>query len=110
MFNLLTCHQNLGAAPNAKRLVNVVQFYKSLPQGERAPNQPFGPIARYKEKYFNGDNATGKPLLHLAGFILIFGYSCEYYFHLRHHKNGEHQMNYNEAAYKEKQFMTIIYY
>ncbi|CAM9015181.1 unnamed protein product [Wickerhamomyces anomalus] len=82
--------KNLGAAPNAKRLVNVVQFYKSLPQGERAPNQPFGPIARYKEKYFNGDNATGKPLLHLAGFILIFGYSCEYYFHLRHHKNGEH--------------------
>ena len=25
---------NIGSAPNARRIGNVVQFYKSLPQGE----------------------------------------------------------------------------
>lgn len=80
--------KNLGAAPNAKRISNVVQFYKSLPQGQAAAVKPTGFVGRYKAKYFDGENASGKPLWHLALSILIMGYSLEYYFHLRHHKGG----------------------
>ncbi|CCE91834.1 F1F0 ATP synthase subunit f TDEL_0D02500 [Torulaspora delbrueckii] len=79
---------NIGSAPNARRIGNVVQFYKSLPQGEAAAVKPSGVIGRYKAKYFDGDNASGKPLWHLALGILVMGYSMEYFFHLRHHKNG----------------------
>ncbi|AQZ10001.1 ATP17 (YDR377W) [Zygosaccharomyces parabailii] len=82
--------KNLGSAPNAKRIVNVVQFYKSLPQGSAPAVKPSGLIGRYKAKYFDGDNASGKPLWHLALAIMTMGYSLEYYFHLRHAKDGEH--------------------
>ncbi|QLG72080.1 hypothetical protein HG535_0C04340 [Zygotorulaspora mrakii] len=80
--------KNIGSAPNAKRIANVVQFYKSLPQGPAAQIKPSGVIGRYKAKYFDGNNASGKPLWHLAVSILLMGYSLEYYFHLRHHKDG----------------------
>ncbi|CCC67738.1 hypothetical protein NCAS_0A11800 [Naumovozyma castellii] len=82
--------KHLTAAPNAKRINNVVGFYKLLPQGP-APkiNNLSGPLGRYKAKYYDGENASGKPLLHLIGAIVVLGYSMEYYFHLRHHKNGE---------------------
>ncbi|KAH3666569.1 hypothetical protein WICMUC_005638 [Wickerhamomyces mucosus] len=80
--------KNIGSNPAAKRLAQVVEFYKALPQGPAPQIKATGPIAKYKAAFFDGDNASGKPLLHLAGFILVFGYSLEYYFHLRHHKNG----------------------
>lgn len=80
--------KNIGSAPNAKRIANVVAFYRSLPQGPAAAIKPSGVIGRYKAKYFDGDNATGKPLWHLALSILVMGYSMEYFFHLRHHKEG----------------------
>ncbi|SCU79873.1 LADA_0B03730g1_1 [Lachancea dasiensis] len=80
--------KNLGSAPNAQRISQVVQFYKSLPQGAAPAYKPSGPIGKYKAKYFDGENASGKPLLHLALFVLGMGYSMEYYFHLRHHKDG----------------------
>lgn len=88
MNQILTNSQNLGSAPNAQRISQVVQFYKSLPQGAAPAYKPSGPIGKYKAKYFDGDNASGKPLLHLALFVLGMGYSMEYYFHLRHHKGG----------------------
>lgn len=81
---------NLGASPNAKRLAGVVEFYKSLPQGEAPKVVRKGPIGRYFAAYGEGNNASGKPLLHLALAVIFFGYSAEYYSHLRHHKDGEH--------------------
>ncbi|CCE65085.1 hypothetical protein TPHA_0J02650 [Tetrapisispora phaffii CBS 4417] len=82
--------QNLGSAPNAQRINKVVDFYKRLPQGSQPAAAPNGLVARYKAKYFDGDNAGLKPVVHLVAGILVLGYSMEYYFHLRHHKNGEH--------------------
>ncbi|KAI5970587.1 ATP17 [Candida margitis] len=77
--------KNLGSAPNAKRMQEVVSFYKKLPQGAApAAKKPTNPLARYRAAYFDGDNASGKPLLHLAVVILIFGYSLEYQ-HLKAH-------------------------
>ncbi|KAK9472291.1 mitochondrial F1-F0 ATP synthase subunit F of fungi-domain-containing protein [Dipodascopsis tothii] len=81
---------NLGSTPNAKRLTNVVGFYKALPRGAASPIKPKGPIGWYKAKYFDGEKASGAPLLHAVLSILLLGYSLEYYTHLRHHKGGEH--------------------
>ena len=81
--------KNIGSAPNAKRIANVVHFYKSLPQGPAPAIKANTRLARYKAKYFDGDNASGKPLWHFAIGIIAFGYSMEYYFHLRHHKGAE---------------------
>ncbi|KAG0666565.1 ATP synthase f chain, mitochondrial precursor [Maudiozyma exigua] len=83
--------KQLGNAPNAKRVANMVSFYKSLPQGSAPAAQGKGVINWYKAKYFNGDKASGKPLLHLVFGLATLGYSLEYYFHLRHHKGGEEE-------------------
>ncbi|CCD22605.1 F1F0 ATP synthase subunit f NDAI_0A04490 [Naumovozyma dairenensis CBS 421] len=84
--------KHLTAAPNAKRITNVVDFYKLLPKGPAAKTKDLSklsPIGRYKARYFDGENASGKPIIHLVLAIVTLGYSMEYYFHLRHHKNGE---------------------
>ncbi|KAK6880050.1 U6 snRNA-associated Sm-like protein LSm6 [Candida tropicalis] len=49
-----------------------------------APAKPTNPIARYRAAFFDGDNASGKPFIHLAIVIVIFGYSLEYQ-HLKAH-------------------------
>lgn len=78
--------QNLGSNPNAKRMQEVVSFYKKLPQGAApAPKKPTTPWGKYKAAYFDGDNASGKPLLHLAVAIVVLGYTWEYNSHLKHH-------------------------
>ncbi|EDK41863.1 ATP synthase f chain, mitochondrial precursor [Lodderomyces elongisporus NRRL YB-4239] len=63
----------------------VVSFYKKLPQGPApAAKKSANPLLRYKAAYFDGDNASGKPLLHLAVAVLLFGYALEYQ-HLKAH-------------------------
>ncbi|CAH2450295.1 F1F0 ATP synthase subunit f, mitochondrial [Komagataella phaffii CBS 7435] len=81
--------KNLGSNPHAKKIQEVVKFYKALPQGQASFPKASSPIGKYGEKYFNDGNASAKPLLHLALGVILFGYSLEYYYHLRHHK-GEH--------------------
>ncbi|OQE12940.1 hypothetical protein PENFLA_c059G09992 [Penicillium flavigenum] len=80
----------IGAAQDAARMERVVTFYAGLPRGPAAPVKPTGLIGRYQARYFSGKNASGVPLVHAIGGILILGYSMEYYFHLRHHKNHPH--------------------
>ena len=85
---IVSSHQ-VAKAPNAKRVSNMVNFYKSLPQGPAPTNKnPKGLINWYRAKYFEKDSV--QPLLHLVGAVLIFSYSMNYYFHLRHHKDGGH--------------------
>ncbi|KAK9383266.1 ATP synthase subunit F, mitochondrial [Kockiozyma suomiensis] len=80
---------NLGAAPGAKRLSAVVDFYKALPRGSApAPSKPTTFIGRYSAKYFEGDNASGLPLLHLTIALFLVGYTLDYQFHLKHHKKS----------------------
>ncbi|KAJ5449294.1 hypothetical protein N7445_004115 [Penicillium cf. griseofulvum] len=80
----------IGAAQDAARMERVVTFYAGLPRGPAAAVKPTGLIGRYQARYFNGKNASGVPFIHAIGGILILGYSMEYYFHLRHHKNHPH--------------------
>ena len=82
--------KNLGSAPNAQRIAKVVDFYKSLPQGPAKAAAPTGVVGRFKAKYFDGENASGMPIVHLVLGIITLGYSMEYYFHLRHAKDGSH--------------------
>lgn len=64
----------------------LVSFYKKLPTGPApAAKKPINPFLRYKAAYFDGNNASGKPLVHFAAFILILGYTWEYQTHLKHH-------------------------
>ncbi|CAG7920797.1 unnamed protein product [Penicillium olsonii] len=80
----------IGAAQDAARMERVVNFYAGLPRGPAAPVKASGLIGRYQARYFSGKNASGAPLVHAIAGILILGYSMEYYFHLRHHKNHPH--------------------
>ncbi|CAI5755518.1 unnamed protein product [Candida verbasci] len=79
--------KNLGSNPHAKRMQEVVSFYKKLPQGP-APTakKSLNPITRYWDKYLGGEKGSGKPLLHLALVIMAFGYTLEY----QHLKHAEH--------------------
>lgn len=69
-------------------MAEVVSFYKALPTGPApAAKKAVTPWGRYKQAYFDGDNASAKPLLHLAIAVLISGYVWEYQTHLKHHKH-----------------------
>lgn len=39
--------------------------------------------------YFDGANASGKPIVAVIGTLLLLGYSLEYQ-HLKYHKNNAH--------------------
>ena len=39
--------------------------------------------------YFDGANASGKPIIATIATLLLLGYTLEYQ-HLKHHKNFEH--------------------
>ncbi|KAI4595589.1 ATP synthase f chain, mitochondrial precursor [Pestalotiopsis sp. 9143b] len=83
-------YQAIGAAPDAVRMKRVVNFYEKLPRGSAPKVEPKGLFGRYQAKHFGGDNASGKPIVHAIGLILVIGYPITYYFHLRHHKNNAH--------------------
>lgn len=85
---LIILTQNIGSNPNAKRMAEVVSFYKKLPTGPApAAKKPTSPFGKYKAAYFDGENASGKPLVHLAVLIIVLGYTWEYQSHLKHHKH-----------------------
>ncbi|KAH8696101.1 putative mitochondrial F1F0 ATP synthase subunit F [Talaromyces proteolyticus] len=80
----------IGAAQDAARMERVVSFYARLPRGSAPEPKPTGLLERYQARYFNGKNASAMPFVHVIGTLLVLGYSMEYYFHLRHHKNHPH--------------------
>merc|ERR1712072_1422352 len=79
----------MGAAPTAKRMTTVVDFYSKLPKGAAPKQGSFNPISAYRQKYFEGD-ASGAPIVHLIGALFLLGYTIDYQRHLKHHKNNVH--------------------
>ncbi|KAJ9475181.1 ATP synthase subunit f, mitochondrial [Pseudozyma hubeiensis] len=75
-----------GPGGSSARMESVVGFYKSLPKGE-APQKRGGGI---KARYFDGKNASGKPIVATLFTLFLIGYSIDYAQHLRHHKNNHH--------------------
>ncbi|ORZ00474.1 mitochondrial F1-F0 ATP synthase subunit F of fungi-domain-containing protein [Syncephalastrum racemosum] len=78
-----------GSAKDAQ-IAQLVSFYQKLPKGAAAQAKPSGPWGRYKARYIDGDNASVTPLLHLIFGVFVAGYTIDYHFHLKHHKNVEH--------------------
>ncbi|KIW99991.1 uncharacterized protein Z518_10919 [Rhinocladiella mackenziei CBS 650.93] len=81
--------EGLGAAKNAVRMARIAKFYEKLPKGPAPQRAPSGPLGWYQAKYF-GKNPSPAPIWHVIFGIMAMGYSMEYYFHLRHHKNNAH--------------------
>lgn len=68
----------------------VIDFYSKLPRGLPKRVTGSNPVTRYKARYFDGEAASGRPLLHAILGIFVLGYTIQYFTHLRHHKNHEH--------------------
>jgi len=80
----------LGIPKDAARMSRVVDFYKRIPKGPASFPKPRGLVDRYKARYFDGDNASATPLIHVLLLIGGISYAIDYHFHLKHHKNVEH--------------------
>ncbi len=68
-----------GPGGSSERMESVVGFYKALPKGE-APQKRGGGI---KARYFDGNNASGKPIVATLFTLFLIGYSIDYATHLR---------------------------
>ena len=68
-----------GPGGSSARMEGVVGFYKSLPKGN-APQKRGGGI---KARYFDGKNASGKPIVATLFTLFLIGYSIDYATHLR---------------------------
>ncbi|THH31594.1 hypothetical protein EUX98_g2585 [Antrodiella citrinella] len=67
-------------------LNTLVNFYSKLPKGPA----PQSAVSGIKGRWFNGKNASGKPLVALIVGIFGIGYTIDYQMHLKHHKNHAH--------------------
>ncbi|CAA22344.1 ATP synthase subunit f, mitochondrial [Schizosaccharomyces pombe] len=75
----------LNAFPSSARMGRIVDFYSRLPHGP-APKKSSNSFFSWYYKKYLGKNASGAPLLHLVGAVLVFSYASEYYYHIRHHE------------------------
>ncbi|KAL7778349.1 hypothetical protein CFE70_007849 [Pyrenophora teres f. teres 0-1] len=89
LLPISTTEPAIGSSPNAVRMQKVVSFYEKLPRGAAPEPEAKGLLGRYAKKHM-GKNPSGRPLVHVIGFLIALGYAQNYYFHLRHHKNNEH--------------------
>ncbi|KPI38503.1 ATP synthase subunit f, mitochondrial [Cyphellophora attinorum] len=80
----------LSAAKDAVRMARIAKFYEQLPKGPAPEIKPSGLIQRYQARYMGPKNNSAAPIWHAILGIMTLGYSMEYYFHLRHHKNNAH--------------------
>ncbi|KAJ1901905.1 ATP synthase f chain, mitochondrial precursor [Kickxella alabastrina] len=75
---------------SAQDVSKVVSLYRNLPKGDaQAKVARGGPLSRYYARYIGGDNASGAPIIHVIGALIVGGYSIHYYMHLQHHKHAE---------------------
>ncbi|ORX90737.1 hypothetical protein K493DRAFT_287705 [Basidiobolus meristosporus CBS 931.73] len=88
--NLASAVRSAGPKAETGDLSGLVEFYKRIPKGAAEAAKPTNWLARYRAKYWEGDNASFTPILH--GMLLVGGlhYALAYKFHLKHHKNVEH--------------------
>ncbi|CAO0797488.1 ATP synthase F0 subcomplex subunit F ATP17 [Mucor lusitanicus] len=80
----------LSGSAKDGQISQLVSFYKKLPKGTVEAAKPSGPWGRYKARYIDGENASVTPLIHLIFGVFAIGYTIDYHFHLKHHKNVEH--------------------
>ncbi|EJT45541.1 F1F0-ATPsyn F [Trichosporon asahii var. asahii CBS 8904] len=74
----------VSSGGTSARTEEVVKFYSKLPKG---PGKPSGGI---RGRYFEGPNASGKPILATILGLFLIGYTIDYQMHLKHHKHHAH--------------------
>ncbi|WOO80992.1 ATP synthase subunit f, mitochondrial [Vanrija pseudolonga] len=74
-----------SSGTTSARTQAVIDFYSKLPKGPAT--EVSGGI---RGRYFEGKNASGKPILATIGALFLIGYTIDYQMHLKHHKNGAH--------------------
>lgn len=70
--------KSVGSSGSGSNTDAVVSFYKALPKG----NEPEKRASGIKGKYFDGKNASGKPIIGVIAALMIGGYTLEYNGHL----------------------------
>jgi len=70
--------KSVGSGSTGSNTDAVVDFYKALPKGP----EPEKRVTGIKAKYFDGKNASGKPLVATIAALMLFGYALEYNGHL----------------------------
>lgn len=70
--------KSVGSSGSGANTDAVVSFYKALPKG----NEPEKRASGIKGKYFDGKNASGKPIIGVIAALMIGGYTLEYNGHL----------------------------
>ncbi|KAI9296826.1 hypothetical protein K502DRAFT_340671 [Neoconidiobolus thromboides FSU 785] len=76
----------------ATNVDDLVYIYRQLPKGPAPKNnsKASGPLEWYRQRYFEGENASATPIVHFIATLFILGYYMEYVNHLSHHKNVKH--------------------
>ncbi|KAG7091263.1 hypothetical protein E1B28_010312 [Marasmius oreades] len=77
--------KNLVSGGSGEGLGPLVNFYSKLPKGSAQAR-----VGGIKNRYFNGNNASGAPLAWLIVGLFAIGYTIDYNMHLKHHKNHAH--------------------
>ncbi|WVR05660.1 hypothetical protein IAU60_002682 [Kwoniella sp. DSM 27419] len=77
----------VSSGTTSVRTAQVIDFYSKLPKGAKPASERAGGL---RGRYFEGKNASGKPLLAVVGSLFLIGYTIDYNMHLKHHKNGHH--------------------
>ncbi|KAG8894967.1 ATP synthase f chain, mitochondrial precursor, partial [Tulasnella sp. 417] len=54
---------------------SIVEFYSRLPKGPAPASASSG----IRGKFFDGKNASGKPLVAFIGGMMVFGYTIDYH-------------------------------
>lgn len=75
--------KSVGSSGSGANTDAVVSFYKALPKG----NEPEKRASGIKGKYFDGNNASGKPIIGVIAALMIGGYTLEYNGHLSTYAN-----------------------
>ncbi|ODO11961.1 hypothetical protein I350_00745 [Cryptococcus amylolentus CBS 6273] len=76
-----------SSGTTSARTAQVIDFYSKLPKGAKPAAERAGGI---RGRYFEGKNASGKPIVATIGILFLLGYTIDYNMHLKHHKNGHH--------------------
>lgn len=74
--------KSVGSGSTGSNTDAVVDFYKALPKGPEPEKRATG----FKAKYFDGNNASGKPIVAAIAGLMLFGYTLEYNGHLSTYK------------------------
>ncbi|KAL1410888.1 ATP synthase f chain, mitochondrial precursor [Vanrija albida] len=75
----------VSSGTTSARTQAVIDFYSKLPKGPAT--EVSGGI---RGRYFEGKNASGKPIVATIAALFLIGYTIDYQMHLKHHKNGAH--------------------